>query len=372
MKFTAQAADLAAALGFTGRGIVNSDIPILKTALIRTDGDAVTVTTHTLNTCRSARCPAKVGEADIIAVPVVPLGALIGAMSGDVAVTIAREGAAASVAAGRSRYRLPALPPGDFPALLVPGADAAVLALTVDDVDVLLAAVAEMASADRTRFHLCGVHLTAINGKLAAVATDLRALVRRISSVAAPGWPAITIPTATVTMIERLARLGEENVVLRTDGRLLEARAGGCSFVTKLIGEAFPDHLMPERATSATTFAVPEMQAALERLAAAASGHSAAAGLQWNGNEGALRLCLAHEEGAASDVISAETTGVGCVALSIALMTKTMTATRRDRLRLTVEQRPGATVRFDAPDDGGVVAVIAPTYWRAATSAAAG
>jgi DNA polymerase-3 subunit beta len=299
MTFTAKAADLAAALGFARRGILKSDVPILGTALIRTDGDAVSVTTHALD---SARCPATVGEADVIAVPAVRLGALIGATPGDVTVTFARDGPAASVAAGRSRYRLPALPAGDFPALLAPGAAAAVmLALTPDDVDVLLAAVAEMASDDRTRFHLCGVHITAIDGKLAAVATNGRALARRISSVAAPGWPAITIPTAAVTMIERLARLGEENVVLRTDGHLFEARAGGRSFVTKLIGEAFLDHgrLVPEPATSAMTFAVREMQAALKRLAAAASGDSAAVGLQWKGNDGRLRLCLAYEHGAA-------------------------------------------------------------------------
>jgi hypothetical protein len=80
-----------------------------------------------------------------------------------------------------------------------------------------------------------------------------------------------------------------------------------------LIGEAFVDHsrLVSEPAASAITFAVSDMQAALERLAATASGEGAAAGLQWNGSDGALRPCLAHEDGAASDVIAAETTGVG-------------------------------------------------------------
>jgi hypothetical protein len=70
-----------------------------------------------------------------------------------------------------------------------------------------------------------------------------------------------------------------------------------------------------------------------------------------------------------SDVIAAETMGVGCVALSIALMTKTITATRADRLRLTVEQRLGATVRFDAPDGGGMAAIVAPMRSVAAAAA---
>jgi hypothetical protein len=113
---------------------------------------------------------------------------------------------------------------------------------------------------------------------------------------------------------------------------------------------------------------VDDMQVALKRLAAVASGDSAA-GLRWS-NEGGLALCLAHEDGAASDVIAAATTGTGCVALSIELLTKTMTATRVKRLRLSVEPRMGAVARLDAPDDAGVVAIVAPMRWSAATSAA--
>jgi hypothetical protein len=51
-------------------------------------------------------------------------------------------------------------------------------------------------------------------------------------------------------------------------------------------------------------------------------------------------------------------------------MAKTMTATRAGRLRLTVEQRLGATVRLDAPDGGGVVAIVAPMRWSIAAAAA--
>jgi hypothetical protein len=52
-------------------------------------------------------------------------------------------------------------------------------------------------------------------------------------------------------------------------------------------------------------------------------------------------------------------------------MTKTMTATRADRLRLSVEQRMGAVARLDAPDDAGVVAIVAPVWWSGARAEAA-
>jgi DNA polymerase III subunit beta len=214
MRFETPVADLDAALDFVARG-VNKTAKSLGVALIHADNDAVTLSTHARDFCHTARVSARVLEAGVIAVPVARLGALVRAMPDETTVTIARNGAAASVATARSSYRLAVLPAGDFPALLAPSAGAMAVELTRDDVDLLLAAAAEVASDDRSCFHLCGTRLYAADAKLAAVATGGRALVRRISSIAAPGWPAITIPTATVTMIERLARQ-EKNVVLRS------------------------------------------------------------------------------------------------------------------------------------------------------------
>jgi hypothetical protein len=61
----------------------------------------------------------------------------------------------------------------------------------------------------------------------------------------------------------------------------------------------------------------------------------------------------------------------GRVACAAARLTKVIEAMNAVHLRLSVDAKPPAGLRLDAPEDAGVVAVIAPIYWRDATSAAA-
>jgi DNA polymerase III sliding clamp (beta) subunit (PCNA family) len=195
-------------------------------------------------------------------------------------------------------------------------------------------------------------------------------LVRKLATkIAAPKWPAITVPSWVVSEIVRLARRGGE-VTLRSDGRLLEARGGSRTLACKLIGERFPpdyDRLIPSVAAGTASFAAADMVLALARLEAAASRERPAVGLSWDGGAG-LGLCLAREEALADDVISAETTGASQIALSIESLTKAIEAIGADRLRLSHEQRPGVVVRLDVPEDDGAVAIIAPVHWSAAAA----
>jgi hypothetical protein len=84
-----------------------------------------------------------------------------------------------------------------------------------------------------------------------------------------------------------------------------------------------------------------------------------------------LSLCLAREDGAASDAIAATTSGTGRTACAVPLFTTAIKATCASRLRLSVDQQPGAVLRLDAPEDTDVVAIVAPAWWSGARAEAA-
>jgi hypothetical protein len=63
--------------------------------------------------------------------------------------------------------------------------------------------------------------------------------------------------------------------------------------------------------------------------------------------------------------------GIECTACGMALFTTAIKATGAARIRLCVDQRPGAVLRLDALDDDGVVAIVAPVYWNKARAEAA-
>jgi hypothetical protein len=96
----------------------------------------------------------------------------------------------------------------------------------------------------------------------------------------------------------------------------------------------------------------------------------AAVGMTWN-NGDALSICLANEDGAASDTVGARTSGVGRVACSAQAFACLLEALDTKRVHLSVQDTPGAVLRIERPADAGMVALLAPIYWRAPLGAGA-
>lgn len=374
MKFSARAGDLATTVAFARRGVeAKTKFDILKTMLLRTSaGGGVEIIGHSLTRMHIACPPATVHTPGTAAVPADRLTGLIGAMPPNATVTITSADATVTVMAECSRCRLPALPAIDFPMeLATKAADVVAIDLGAGDFPALLRNPTALVNEDDDRVYLRGPYLHTTDGKLAVAVTDGTILLYRLSAIPAPSWPGIIVPPAMIEEIDRLAR--RNKVVLRTDGRRFEARVddGRLAVVSKLIDAVFPDYgrVIPAPAAAAVTFATADMLAALARLAAASSHERPTAGMTWDGGD-ALSLCLVHEDGIATDAIAATTTSRGCVACTAARLTKVIEAMDAARLRLSVDATPGAGLRLDAPADPGVVAVIAPIYWRGATSAA--
>jgi DNA polymerase-3 subunit beta len=368
MRFVAKVNALAAAVAFAQRGADDrAKVAVLGCALLQAYGDGIAEVTG----CTSTRCHTATirtittEETGAAAVPCERLTGLLGATLPDSEITFATAGSAVTVGAGGSRYRLPALPADAFPALLAPGRDAITLTLSAADVAMLLTAPAAIASDEATRPNLGGVYLHTDGGRVTGVATDGLRLVSRTSTIETADWPGIIIPTATVGEISRLARR-HDSIELITDGRIVEARAGAARIASKLVDGIFPDYAscLPPPAATAADFDAGGMRAALARLiATSARDDNAAVGLRWDGG-GALSLCLANEADIASDTIGATTTGNGRTACSAAMLSGLTEAIGAKRVRLSIEDKPDAILRFDAPDDSSAVAMLAPVYWR--------
>jgi DNA polymerase III subunit beta len=139
MKLTARAADLATAHAFARHGVApKATIDVLRATLLRTTDDGVEIIGHTLHRCHIARCAATVHIPGVAAVPAYALAALVNAMPGDATLTISYADRVVTVAAGRSRYKLPAMCASDFPTILALAAGAATIDLGEADVAALL------------------------------------------------------------------------------------------------------------------------------------------------------------------------------------------------------------------------------------------
>jgi DNA polymerase-3 subunit beta len=374
MKFSAIAADLAAPITFACRAVAaKATIDISGTVLLRTSGVGIEITGHTLSRMHTARCPAKVATPGAAAVPAVRLAALIDATPPEAMVSIAYADGTVTVAAGRSRYKLPALPAIDFPIELVLSGKTATIELAKEDIAALIGAPSELVNKDEDRLHLKGIFLHLADRKfLATAVTDGIALLCRTSTIEAPAFPGIIIPPSTVKEIDRLGR--RSGFTLRTDGHLFEARVDGgrLTIVSRLVAATYPDYarVIPAPAATTVTFAAADMLAALARLSAASLRGQATVGMTWDGAD-ALSLCLVREDDIAADSITATTTGSGRVACTTAMLKKVIEVMGVAHLRLSIEATPGAKLRLDPAEDDGTVAVIAPIPWFATASAAA-
>ncbi len=173
---------------------------------------------------------------------------------------------------GRSRAKLPTLPAGDFPMILMDPTSAGG-AVGPSAVLRLLTKTEFAMSTDQARYHINGVYLhvaaTDDGPMLRAVATD----GHRMAVCEAPagedftGFPGVIVPGRTVDEARKLLD-GASEAVLRASATKIEFAAGGANLASKVIDGTFPDYLrvIPRSNPHRVGLDVTELQAALKRL----------------------------------------------------------------------------------------------------------
>lgn len=194
-----------------------------------------------------------------VALPAKPLARLLASFDSEGMVTITAGDGEATIACGRSRFRLRCLPHGDFP--LPPAFPAeASFEMTCSALDAGLAAVKHAMSSEEARYYLNGVFLHHAGPGLRLAATDGHRLARYDLGApdGAASFPAAIVPRKVIGLLDKLlaeAVKGEKpdsspSTVLVEAGpggtRLrftLPAVGGGeLSVDTKTIDGSFPDY----------------------------------------------------------------------------------------------------------------------------------
>ena len=233
MKILAPARELAGAFGLAASLAASADdrrarkIPAFEaTCLIANNGSAVTISSNVLDFALTLTVPVGAVEAPgSVAIPGQRLAALAAGFPNDASVAIATDGTMATVSCGRSRFRLPTIPLNEMPEPLALAEETGRIELTRADAIKALGTPLVAAGSELSRFYLTGIYLHAVDGALAAVATDGKRLVR----VLFPGIDGLVVglimPRPVIKIILKLlADKTIERVTLRQSATCARSR----------------------------------------------------------------------------------------------------------------------------------------------------
>ncbi|MHC2373372.1 DNA polymerase-3 subunit beta [Bradyrhizobium diazoefficiens] len=351
---TAAAIDSALSLAATARQ---------RDALVSiTAGEGITVTGSDAGMTIRAAVAGKVIEPGAAAVSADRLAALIAGFDPAASISISTSANAVTV----ERYRLPR---ADMPATHeLAGETGRVEIRAADCIDLL--AVASAASSEKSpRFILSGVFLQSVSHQLVAVATSGVKLLRR--SITAETFSAerdLIVPTrATITLTRLIRQTKAGRITLRRSRKLFAASGTGFEFVSRLIDGAFPDYLaiLPAPSPTSVTVERAELQAALARLTAIASGDFPLVALTWTDGE-PLRMFLPRQPGDGTDDIAADSTGSARIALVPAQLAAMLSEFTCQRVHLN-----DAAGRLLITSESQMLGLLMPCVWNFGQEAAA-
>ncbi len=243
-----------------------SALPILANVLLETKEQEFVLTATDLDMGVRYRLPSfTIEKPGAVTLPARRLTTIVRELPEELVLIEVKQNYHAVVSCGASRFRLPGLPPEDFP-LLPPHDEGDALSLPQATLKTLLQYTIFAMSLEETRFILNGALLKTHAGALTLAATD----GRRLAVATEKGTPprlqsgsgkelAVVVPSKTIRELVRLLQDdGEEPVSISPlkDNQLL-FRFGAVTVVTRLIEGQFPpyDSVIPP--PSATTVTCP-------------------------------------------------------------------------------------------------------------------
>jgi DNA polymerase-3 subunit beta len=359
VRFSAKASGLAAAIKTAARIVAKKPTnPILGHARIAAGDGVVTITCTDLSIAITTTIDAEAVEPGATVLPAERLKILLSETATDAMVTIAAGDGNAIVQCDRARFRLPTIPTDGFPSAFTLEGSAAEWTIGTD----VLKTVQAAQSNEATRFYLCGVHIAAVDGKLAVVAADGFALVVVDTDIQlAASWAdGIIIPAATTEEIIKAGGKGE--VLLRSDGRRIQATAGNTTITSRLIDGKFPDYrkIIPRPSENRVTVVTDSLVAALRRAGALAdAAREPCVRAEWGATAGDLAITVAaSERGESEDVICVDAAGAASVSFSPTKMLTLIEAIGADAVTLDYEL-PSSAILITVPTSFGVTAALA-------------
>lgn len=297
MRFQASKEDLLSGLT-PAASVVESrqTLPILGHLHLSVGEDALDLTGTDLEVELRARCPAEVAEAGEATVPARKFLDIVRSLPDETSIEVSGEDERVQVVAGRGRFNLAGLAPGDFPRLEL-GAEHNQVALPQEALKALLERTSFAMARDDVRYYLNGILLEWTGPNLRAVATDGHRLALMDREVAeAPEEIRVILPRKGVQELERLLDETEEPISVAFTPNHVRFELPGVTFTSKLIEGRFPDYrrVIPETDGSHLVAERRTLQQALRRIAILANRKTH--GIRLALGEGVLELSAENPE----------------------------------------------------------------------------
>jgi DNA polymerase-3 subunit beta len=289
MKLTIEREALLNALTIVApRAKASTDIAAWKHLLLNVAHGTLTLSGNDMTACCSVTIGADVESVGDLAAPAAEFRALVSRLPKGAQIQLTQDGPLLEIKCGRSKYDLPTLPVADMPALLEVQNNHPV-DVTGADIVTLFQRPACCVCADQTRYYLAGIYLHAVDGKLAACATDACNLLRFITAQAVNGIDNIIVPTS---ILPELVKVGSDGGKLSWSGRLLTLSTPAVTLTTRLVEGTFPEYtrVIPAESEGHIDLDREEFIAACERLMIV--GEKTLVTMQWEDDPTTVRLSV--------------------------------------------------------------------------------
>lgn len=342
-------------------------IPVLANVLITAAGGLMRVTGTDLDIAISTSTDIPAGGSGQVTLPGGLLHDILRKMPDGASVTLSWDGASASVAAGRSRFRLPTLPADDFPPPLSAGDDAVRFSMPAANLAGMIKAVDYAISTEETRYYLNGIYLhiagAADGPVLRMVATDGHRLAQidALAPTDSEDLPGIIVPRKAVAEIARLAAAaGKEAVAeISASAAAISVDFGDCTITSKLIDGTYPDcgRVVPANNDIEFTAESARLAAAVDRVMLA-SGEKARA-VRCDFSRGALALLARSEGNEGVDDIEVDGTGEIQIGVNGAYLLSALAAMAAEFVTIALSD-PSSPILLRPRGGGDRLAVIMP------------
>lgn len=314
MKFRVETATFAKEVEAVVKAAGGSVLPALSGVLLEATDGEVTLKTSDLEVAAESRLEATDTTAGAVLLPGKLLAQIAKRAGGDsLSITLDDDGDRATVASGKTKFRLRTLVRDDFPKLPEPDASVATFGMAGDAFVRLANHALAATSSDEARPVLSGVKLH-FDDQLEATATDSYRLGRRGEPVKALTRrklrvEELLVPAAPLRMAAAMAK-GAEQVVIVPEQDQVSFLFDDRRLTSRLVEGSFPDadKLIPDHSTTRALCRREALIAMVERVIVVGTSASAPLALDVTAERLEARVASA-EAGDAHDSIPAEVTG---------------------------------------------------------------
>lgn len=328
------ASSLKKCVGVSG----GKDHPILNNVLITTDDRSLSLKSTDLQLTMRTSVDARVIEPGSVTVPA-KLAYDIARILPEPGVTCSVDGSTATIESGSSTFRLPTMPPEDFPSLDGFGTDLTFIPCDRTSLMVALSKISYVIPPAGDPFSVPGAFIHRSGEKLRLVGADGHRLAwSEMSLTALDGLDlgrGVVVPQRGVVEIGKLLELKDE-VLLAMDGNRLVVRSGGTILGVELLQEEFPEYqlIVPEERPLHVDFDVDDLKQCLARCQVVTGTPQQAVRLELRPGEAAFIVRNA-DRGEARNVLPVDWDGEeATVALSVKYLSQTVAACSAEKLRM--------------------------------------